>query len=91
MKRLICVFAKLYPRWWRDRYGAEFDALIEDDAPRLGAAVNVLLEALLTQIRTLSEGRPLPLDDLGAMGLLMQNWWLLSEETDCACLRYLRG
>ncbi|HWF48414.1 MAG TPA: hypothetical protein VG168_15510 [Bryobacteraceae bacterium] len=78
MKRLIYVFANLYPRWWRDRYGAEFDALIEDEAASLGAAVDVLTEALLMQIRTLAEGKPLPLDDLGAMGLLMQNWWLLA-------------
>ena len=78
MKRLIYLSAKLYPRWWRDRYGAEFDALIEDDAASLSAAVNVLTEALLMQIRTLLEGKPLALGDLASMALLMRNWWMLA-------------
>ena len=50
MRRLIYFFAKLYPSWWRDRYGAEFTALIEDDAATLRAALNALAGALLMQI-----------------------------------------
>ena len=30
MKRLGRHLARLYPRWWRTRYGPEFDALLED-------------------------------------------------------------
>ena len=34
MKRLIRFLARLYPTRWRERYGEEFDALLEDSLPR---------------------------------------------------------
>ena len=30
MRLVIRFAAKLYPRSWRERYGAEFDALLDD-------------------------------------------------------------
>jgi hypothetical protein len=33
MSRLIRFIARFYPRSWRERYGAEFTALLEDVRP----------------------------------------------------------
>jgi hypothetical protein len=52
MRSLIRFSAKLYPPRWRSRYGAEFDALLEDERPSARAAIDVLTGALLMQIRT---------------------------------------
>ena len=29
-RRLVRWATRLYPRWWRKRYGAELDALLDD-------------------------------------------------------------
>jgi hypothetical protein len=51
MTRLIRLVARLYPLGWRERYGNEFDALLEDvDADWLDL-LNVLKGALAMQIR----------------------------------------
>ncbi len=52
MSRLIRFIARLYPRSWRQRYGAEFDALLEDVRPDGRTAANVLTGALAMHIRT---------------------------------------
>jgi uncharacterized protein involved in exopolysaccharide biosynthesis len=52
MIRLIHFIARLYPRFWRDRYGAEFAALLEDVRPDGRTAANVLAGALAMKIRT---------------------------------------
>jgi uncharacterized protein involved in exopolysaccharide biosynthesis len=52
MSRLIHLFAWLYPRSWRERYGAEFSALLEDVRPDGRTAVNVLTGALAMQVRS---------------------------------------
>ena len=54
MKRLLRVAARLYPRAWRDRYGEEFDALIDDMRPRWRDVVNTLVGALIMQISRLA-------------------------------------
>jgi hypothetical protein len=33
MKRIMRFLVRLYPSSWRKRYGAEFDALLEDAMP----------------------------------------------------------
>jgi hypothetical protein len=76
MRRLVEFFAKVYPQWWRDRYGVEFEALIEADAANLRTAWNVLGGALMMQLRTLAEGSPSR--GMGMVGLLRKNWWLLA-------------
>lgn len=38
--------AKLYPRWWRERYGEEFAALLEDARPGVRGFVDVLAGAI---------------------------------------------
>jgi uncharacterized protein involved in exopolysaccharide biosynthesis len=52
MKPLVRFLAMLYPRRWRQRYGAEFDALIEDTNTNTRTAVNVFVGAISMQIRT---------------------------------------
>jgi hypothetical protein len=54
MKRLLRAAARLYPRAWRDRYGEEFDALIDDLAPRWRDVFNIVVGALIMQIARLS-------------------------------------
>ena len=54
MKRVLKWLARLYPSVWRNRYGAEFEALLDDRAPRLRDTFDVLLGALKMQMSTLS-------------------------------------
>jgi len=46
MRTLIRWAARLYPATWRHRYGAEFDALLDDISPSLGDLSNVLGDVL---------------------------------------------
>jgi uncharacterized protein involved in exopolysaccharide biosynthesis len=50
MKRLIRWLAHLYPAGWRRRYGAEFDALLEDQAADFRTLWNVVAGAVKMQI-----------------------------------------
>jgi hypothetical protein len=50
MRRLTRWAAKLYPRAWRHRYGAEFDALLEDISPSWRDACDVAGRALGTAL-----------------------------------------
>jgi hypothetical protein len=54
MKPLLKLLARLYPSAWHRRYGAEFDALLEDRPPRLRDAFDILVGALKMQIKTWS-------------------------------------
>jgi hypothetical protein len=51
-KQIIRWVARLYPRPWRDRYGEEFDALLDDAPAGASAAIDILLGAIRMQIRT---------------------------------------
>ena len=50
MKRILRFLARLYPSSWRRRYGAEFDALLEDATPSAGDAFDVFLGAVKMQM-----------------------------------------
>jgi len=52
MTRLAKFLSRLYPKPWRDRYGVEFDALLEDTGADARTAGNLLAGALLMQIQT---------------------------------------
>src|SRR5208282_1252178 len=57
MTRLIHLFARLYPRPWRERYGAEYQALLddvhlEDVRPAAWIAADVFTGAIAMQMRT---------------------------------------
>jgi capsular polysaccharide biosynthesis protein len=56
MRPLIRFFSKLYPPQWRQRYGAEFDALLDDVEPNAKTALNVISGATFMQIRTWNVG-----------------------------------
>jgi uncharacterized protein involved in exopolysaccharide biosynthesis len=51
MSWLIHFIARFYPRSWRERYGAEFAALLEDVRPDGRRAANVLAGAFAMHIR----------------------------------------
>jgi hypothetical protein len=48
--RLARWLVRLYPRDWRERYGEEFDALLQDGSGGLRALVNVLWSALSERV-----------------------------------------
>jgi hypothetical protein len=45
MKRMLKLMARLYPSGWRKRYGAEYEALLEDSEPHARDVADVLWEA----------------------------------------------
>ena len=47
---LARLLARLYPRPWRERYGAEFEALLLDGRGGLGTAANVVWSAVCERI-----------------------------------------
>ena len=59
MDRLTKLASKLYPKWWRDRYGEEFAALLEDARPGLGGTLDIAKGALAMQFGTSSAKRTL--------------------------------
>jgi hypothetical protein len=48
--RLARWLVRLYPRDWRERYGEEFDALLQDGSGGFRAVVNVLRSALSERV-----------------------------------------
>ncbi len=42
---------RLYPRAWRERYGAELEALLEDSPPRARDVVDLIWSAMLLRLR----------------------------------------
>jgi uncharacterized protein involved in exopolysaccharide biosynthesis len=54
MKWLLRFAVRLYPRAWRDRYGEEFVALINDLSPRWRHVINIVVGALIMQISRLA-------------------------------------
>ena len=54
MKRILKALAQLYPAEWRRRYGAEYEALLEEGQPRLRDIFDVLREAAKMQLTSWS-------------------------------------
>jgi hypothetical protein len=54
MKRILKFLARLYPSTWRNRYGAEYEALLEQATPRARDAVDVFWGAIKMQTTTWS-------------------------------------
>ena len=52
MRRWLALSAKLYPRAWRQRYGVEFDALMEDVEPGWRQFADVLGGAVRMQMKS---------------------------------------
>jgi hypothetical protein len=52
MKRILKLLARFYPSAWHDRYGAEFDALLEDRQASVRDVFDVLWGAMKMQMTT---------------------------------------
>ena len=52
MNRLFRLAVRLYPSWWRQRYGAEFEALLEDVKPGWRELFDVITGAFTMQLKT---------------------------------------
>ncbi|HWZ30074.1 MAG TPA: hypothetical protein VNX18_01995 [Bryobacteraceae bacterium] len=52
MKSVLKFFARLYPRSWRQRYGVEFEALLEDLRPAPRDTFDIVFGALKMRIVT---------------------------------------
>lgn len=70
MNRLLI---RLYPRSWRDRYGEEFEDLLEQEGLRPGVVVNVILHALADRLDVRRHGVRAV---LGAIGLVVTEWYV---------------
>jgi hypothetical protein len=55
MRVLIRWAARLYPEAWRERYGAEFDALLEDMSPSPRDVCDVLLDVLRVRVTAVAD------------------------------------
>ncbi len=51
MKKLAKLAARLYPKKWRARYGAELDALLQDSPARWMNLVDILKGAAIMQVK----------------------------------------
>jgi hypothetical protein len=72
MKPFIRFAAKLYPRAWRERYGVEFEALLDDTGVDASIAFNVLIEAIGMQVQSWKRIAPAVL--LGTASLSLASW-----------------
>jgi uncharacterized protein involved in exopolysaccharide biosynthesis len=52
MNPLLRVLVRLYPAWWRQRYGNEFEALLEDVTPGPREFLDIFKGALAMRIKT---------------------------------------
>ena len=78
MRRWIREAARLYPTAWRRRYGAEFDALLEDVQPDFRELSNVLRGAIAMRIRNGSANWKI----VAALGAAGPSW---PRESRSAC------
>jgi hypothetical protein len=66
--RLARLLTRLYPRRWRERYGAEFEDLLEGGSAGLGPSANVIWSAMREHmIPTDGGSMNLPANSFGAM------------------------
>jgi len=57
MKRILKWLAQLYPAAWRARYGAEYEALLEEREPRVRDVVDVAWGAMKMQMTAWGSAR----------------------------------
>ena len=69
MKNLIRLAARLYPASWRQRYGDEFTALLEDVGADWRTSVNVMRVAIELHLQIWTVGKILTFT--GAVGALV--------------------
>jgi hypothetical protein len=69
MKSILRILARLYPAGWRARYGAEFDALLEDVTPSTRQALDVFLGAMSMQLTTWNFGKIVAVSAVAGLAL----------------------
>lgn len=65
--RLARMLVRLYPRWWRQRYGEEFTALLEEQPLRLRSVLDVLRGALAQRLAAADYGDTAMADSTGTL------------------------
>lgn len=73
MKPFIRFAVKLYPRTWRERYGAELEALLDDTGTDACIVFNVLTEAIGMQVQSWKNIVTAIL--FGMAVLFLASWW----------------
>jgi hypothetical protein len=73
MNRLIRLVARLYPAPWRDRYGPEFEALLDDAGVTGRIALDVLAGAIRIQIQGRWKAGIAAL--LATLAVFAASWW----------------
>jgi len=73
MKRWIWLASALYPRSWREQYGAEFDALLDDVKPRWRVFADVLGGAIKMQMKNRTSWMK-PMAAAAALGAIISGW-----------------
>ena len=76
MKKLVRLAAHLYPSSWRHRYGAEFDALLQDTGSGWRDVFDVLGGAIGMQLSTWSFRNVTVA--CGLLGLIIAAGWAIS-------------
>jgi hypothetical protein len=67
-RRVAHLLMRLYPRAWRERYGEEFEAILENGPGDLGTSANVLWSALSEHISPTRGGNmDQPVNSFGAI------------------------
>src|SRR5580698_7809554 len=64
---LIRFGARMYPRAWRERYGREFEALLDDTGADGRIAADVIAGAVLMQIQRWKRVAPVALSAVAAL------------------------
>jgi uncharacterized protein involved in exopolysaccharide biosynthesis len=80
MDQLTRFASKLYPRWWRTRYGEEFAALLEETRPGFGGTMDVMKGALTMQLSTFSAKRVLVAGAIVGLGIGFATTFLLAPQ-----------
>lgn len=82
MRRWIGLLSRLYPPAWRERYGVEFDALLDEAPLRAADFLNVFQEAIKMRTTTWTAKEILLSSTFGgavlaaAVALWLPNWYL---------------
>lgn len=80
MDRLTKFAAKLYPRWWRERYGDEFAALLEDARPGSAGTLDILRGAVAMQLATISTMRTIVIGAITGMLVGLATTFLMTPQ-----------
>lgn len=80
MRSLIQFVARLYPKSWRDRYGTEFAALLEDVNPDWRTSMDILKGALEMQMKTWNFGRILAIPGLAGALVAAGVWFATPKQ-----------